>query len=89
MVWATGYGLDFSWVDLPIADESGMPIHQRGITEVEGLYVLGLPWLHTWGSGRFCGVAADADHLAAQILEKIGRLDQSPVHQSDESLQGR
>jgi putative flavoprotein involved in K+ transport len=31
------------------------------------LYVVGLPWLHTWGSGRFAGVARDADHLAEQI----------------------
>jgi putative flavoprotein involved in K+ transport len=42
-------------------------VHLRGVTQVPGLYVLGLPWLHTWGSGRFSGVARDADYLAEQI----------------------
>jgi putative flavoprotein involved in K+ transport len=31
------------------------------------MYVVGLPWLHTWGSGRFAGVARDARHLAERI----------------------
>ena len=43
------------------------PLHVRGVTHVPGLYFLGLPWLHTWGSGRFSGVARDALHLATQI----------------------
>jgi putative flavoprotein involved in K+ transport len=45
-------------------------VHQRGVTGVPGLYFLGLPWLHTWGSGRFSGVARDAEFLAAAIEER-------------------
>jgi putative flavoprotein involved in K+ transport len=67
IVWATGFRSDWSWVKLPAFDETGYPTHERGVTQVPGLYVVGLPWLHTWGSGRFAGVARDADHLAEQI----------------------
>jgi len=67
IVWATGFRSDWSWVKLPAFDESGYPTHDRGVTEVPGLYVVGLPWLHTWGSGRFAGVARDAEHLAQRI----------------------
>ena len=35
-----------------------------------GVYFLGLPWLHTWGSGRFSGVARDAQYLADYIEAK-------------------
>ena len=50
-------------------DGRGYPTHRRGVTSYPGVYFLGLPWQHTWGSGRFCGVAADAEHLAAQVTE--------------------
>jgi putative flavoprotein involved in K+ transport len=39
------------------------------VTAAPGLYVLGLPWLHTWGSGRFSGIARDAQHVAGWIAE--------------------
>ncbi len=67
VVWATGFSSDWSWVKAPAFDGTGYPTHHRGVTTVPGLYVLGLPWLHTWGSGRFAGIARDARHLAAQI----------------------
>jgi putative flavoprotein involved in K+ transport len=37
---------------------------------VPGLYFLGLPWLHTWGSGRFSGIARDANYLADYIVAR-------------------
>ncbi|HTL89973.1 MAG TPA: FAD-dependent oxidoreductase, partial [Leptolyngbya sp.] len=43
------------------------PGHQRGVTSAWGLYFLGLPWLYTWGSGRFSGIARDAYYLADYI----------------------
>jgi putative flavoprotein involved in K+ transport len=42
------------------------------VTAAPGLYVLGLPWLHTWGSGRFSGIARDAEHVAERIVELTG-----------------
>jgi len=75
VIWCTGYGADFSWIDVPVFDGSGMPAHQRGVTASAGLYFIGLPWLHTWGSARFCGVAEDADHLAETIRLRLRRSD--------------
>ncbi|GAB2983550.1 MSMEG_0569 family flavin-dependent oxidoreductase [Amycolatopsis acidiphila] len=67
VVWSTGFGRDHRWIDVPIFDGRGYPTHDRGVTSCEGLYFLGLPWQYTWGSGRFCGVAADAEFLASRI----------------------
>ncbi len=67
VVWATGFRSDWSFVDLPLCDETGYPAHRRGVTTVDGLYVVGMPWLHTWGSGRFLNVGRDAEHIVDQI----------------------
>ena len=68
VVWSTGFGRDHRWIELPIFDGRGYPTHDRGVSSQPGLYFLGLPWQHTWGSGRFSGVAADAGHLAEEIV---------------------
>ena len=49
----------------------GAPVHRRGVTNEEGVYFIGLPWLYTWGSGRFSGVAADAVYLSKVIRQAI------------------
>ena len=67
VIWATGFRSDWSWVKVPAFDGSGYPTHHRGVTSVPGLFVLGLPWQHTWGSGRFAGVARDAGYLAPRV----------------------
>jgi putative flavoprotein involved in K+ transport len=67
VVWCIGFHADYRWVEIPVFDGRGYPSHQRGVSSQPGLYFLGLPWLHTWGSGRFAGVADDAAHLAARI----------------------
>jgi putative flavoprotein involved in K+ transport len=67
VVWATGFEADWSFVDLPACDGRGHPVHRRGVTSVPGLYVLGLPWLHTWGSGRFSAVGRDAAYLVDHL----------------------
>ena len=70
IIWSTGYQSDFSWVEIPVFDGRGYPGHDRGVTGVRGVYFLGLPWLYTWGSGRFSGVARDATYLADTIAAK-------------------
>ena len=67
VIWSTGYASDYDWIEVPVFDGRGYPTHERGVTNIEGLYFVGLPWLHTWGSGRFSGVARDAEHLAEHI----------------------
>ena len=70
VVWSTGYYSNFSWIEIPVFDEKGYPGHERGITSVWGLYFLGLPWLYTWGSGRFSGIARDANYLTDCIMAR-------------------
>lgn len=70
VIWCTGYQSDFSWIKMPVFDEKGYPQHDRGVTAIEGLYFLGLPWLYTWGSGRFSGIARDARYLGDRIAAK-------------------
>jgi len=72
VVWCIGFRTDNGWVDLPVFNGRGAPIHARGVTGVPGAYFLGLPWLYTWGSGRFSGVARDAHYVAEHIKARIG-----------------
>ncbi len=73
VIWCTSFETNYGWVRIPVFDGTGYPVHERGITSVSGLYFLGLPWLYTWGSGRFSGVARDAVYLADYILmERMG-----------------
>ncbi len=74
VVWCTGFGRDHRWIELPIFDGRNYPTHRRGVSTVAGVYLLGLPWQHTWGSGRFCGVGDDARHLAEQVVRHRDRL---------------
>lgn len=68
IIWAIGYRPDYRWVGVGVFDGAGHPTHTRGVTAVPGLYFLGLPWLHTWGSGRFHGIARDAEHIVSAIV---------------------
>jgi putative flavoprotein involved in K+ transport len=67
VVWATGFGVDHSWIDLPIFDQNGRVVHRRGVTESPGLYFLGLTWQHTRGSALLGWVKDDAEYIAQQI----------------------
>jgi putative flavoprotein involved in K+ transport len=67
VVWATGFARDHRWVEVPVFDGRGYPMHWRGVTSCPGLYFLGLPWQYTWGSGRFEAVGRDAEFLAGHI----------------------
>ena len=70
VVWCIGYQTNFNWVDVPVFDGKGYPRHERGVTSAKGLYFLGLPWLYTWGSGRFSGIARDAEYLSNYIAKR-------------------
>jgi putative flavoprotein involved in K+ transport len=67
VIWSTGFGRDYRWIEVPVFDGRGYPTQSRGVSSSPGLYFLGLPWQWTWGSGRFCGVGPDAEFLAARI----------------------
>jgi len=67
VIWATGYTFDFDWIDLPVLDQKGGPVHDHGVARVPGIYFLGLPWLSRMNSSFLSGVGADAARLADHI----------------------
>ena len=67
VIWATGYRPDYSWIKLPIFDGDGRLRHRRGVTDVHGLYFLGLTWQHTRGSALIGWVKHDAEFIAEQL----------------------
>ncbi len=69
VIWATGYRFDHSWIELPVADADGTLRHRRGVTDVRGLYFLGLPWQHTRGSALLGWVKDDAEFIAGEIAD--------------------
>jgi len=73
VIWATGYTFDFGWIDLPVLDRTGRPMHNRGIAAVSGIYFLGLPWLSKMSSSFLSGVGDDAARLADCIARAAGQ----------------
>jgi putative flavoprotein involved in K+ transport len=67
VIWATGYRPDYSWVDIPGVLRDGKVSHRRGVTDIRGLYFLGLTWQHTRGSALLGFVDNDAAYLAGHI----------------------
>ena len=67
VIWATGYAVDFGWVELRICDAHGSPLHRHGVTAVPGIYFLGLPWLRKRKSSFLGGVGEDAMSIADRI----------------------
>jgi putative flavoprotein involved in K+ transport len=72
VIWATGYRPDYSWIRLPVFDD-GRLRHRRGVTDVPGLFFLGLTWQYTRGSALIGWVRDDAEFIAERIAA-----DQAP-----------
>jgi len=69
VVWCSGFRYDFAWVTLPILNDSGEPLHERGVTQYPGLYFLGLRRTYALSSALLAGVndaAFIADHIVAR-----------------------
>jgi putative flavoprotein involved in K+ transport len=71
IIWATGYRPKFDWIDGLELDKNGYPVHHRGVSNVDGLYFIGLPWLHTRASATLGGIKKDADYLGDYIKNYV------------------
>ncbi|WP_298145079.1 NAD(P)/FAD-dependent oxidoreductase [uncultured Acinetobacter sp.] len=67
VIWASGFGYDFSWLQVDAFDECNKPIHKQGISPQRGVYFLGLPYLTGRGSSFIWGVWHDAKYIAEHI----------------------
>ena len=70
VIWASGYQFDFGWVQFPVFDQAGYPVHRRGVTAFPGLYFLGLHLLHKIKSELLYGVGEDAAFIASVITAR-------------------
>ncbi|MGT2488166.1 MSMEG_0569 family flavin-dependent oxidoreductase [Methylobacterium oryzae CBMB20] len=72
VIWCIGFTPDFRWLDASVFNGAGSPKHKRGVTREDGVYFIGLPWLNTWGSGRFGAVGRDAEYIVQVIQKRLG-----------------
>jgi putative flavoprotein involved in K+ transport len=71
VVWCTGFGPDYGWIQLPVLDGHGYPRHRRGVaTDVPGLYFVGLRFQHRASSALVGGVGRDAAYVAGQVARR-------------------
>lgn len=71
VVWATGFQHDFSWLGLPVLDDSGWPREYRGVAQdVDGLFFTGLAYQYAFASMDLHGVGRDTAYVARQILAR-------------------
>jgi len=71
LIWATGFRPRYDFLDLPVLDQRGAPIHRRGATSARGLYFLGLKWQYRIDSSLLGGVGRDAAYIAEQIEDDL------------------
>jgi putative flavoprotein involved in K+ transport len=70
VIWCTGFRRDFGWIDLPIFDERGLPVHDRGVVPaVPGLCFVGLPFLYSVTSDTLPGLGRDAKRIARHLAK--------------------
>ncbi len=79
ILWATGYTVDYSWLEIDSFDERGRPLHRNGVSREPGVYFLGLPWQVRRGSSFIWGVWHDAGLLADQIAIKRQYIEYRPT----------
>jgi putative flavoprotein involved in K+ transport len=91
VIWATGYRPDHSWIDLPVHGDDGRLRQRRGVSDVPGLYFLGLSWQHTRGSALLGFVADDAAFIAGRLdadREPSAELSTDPASQTASVTEG-
>ncbi|HEX8925822.1 MAG TPA: NAD(P)-binding domain-containing protein, partial [Terriglobales bacterium] len=83
VIWCTGYKHGFPWIDMPIFDEHGDPMHDSGVvTSVPGLYFVGLHFLYAMSSASFAGVARDAKRIAKAVGMRVRTVPGAKVENS-------
>jgi len=86
IIWATGFAVDYSWLQVAAFDDKGKPQHQRGVSSEPGVYFLGLPWQSRRGSSFIWGVWHDAKHVADHIATQRKYLDYQDAEQREAAL---
>ena len=83
VLWATGFAVDYSWLEVDAVDAAGKPKHLRGISPEPGIYFVGLPWQSRRGSAFIWGVWHDAKFIADHIATQRAYLAYQPDRRRD------
>jgi putative flavoprotein involved in K+ transport len=67
VVWCTGFGGDFTWLDPALIGADGQPRHADGAAPASGLWYLGLRWLRRRCSSILLGFPGDAAWVASAV----------------------
>ncbi len=79
VIWATGYRPAYPWLPPLGLDQHGEIRQHRGVTDIPGIYVLGLKFLHHRNSSFVDGVGRDARFVAAHLTGRAA----SPARAAD------
>lgn len=71
VIWATGFSPTFPWIPPAICDETGFPIHKKGLTDQAGLFFVGLPWQSHRKSTLFLGSTQDAETISKHVAKYL------------------
>jgi putative flavoprotein involved in K+ transport len=72
IIWATGFGPRFDYLDGALLDDDGRPRQHDGKCSVAGLYCVGFMWMRRRVSGLVAGVDRDAEHVVGLIAASNG-----------------
>jgi putative flavoprotein involved in K+ transport len=72
VIWCTGYGPDFKWIDIPVFDGAGLPVQHGGLVrDCPGLYFLGLHYQYALSSTMVHGVERDARTVVGAAMQRV------------------
>jgi putative flavoprotein involved in K+ transport len=70
IIWAVGFRPDLQWIEVDAFHANGLPRHKRGVSEVQGLYFVGLDWQHTVRSAILSGIGEDANFVVNHLCDE-------------------
>jgi putative flavoprotein involved in K+ transport len=78
VVWCTGFDPGFSWIDLPVFDDDGHVVHERGVVDaVSGLYFVGLKFQYTVLSDTLLAADRESSYVVDHLVEHRRSLQSS------------
>lgn len=70
VIWATGFRRDCGWIEMKEAFYNEQIAHQEGVSVVNGLYFVGLPWQTSRGSALLGWVKYDAKRIVDHLMNQ-------------------
>jgi putative flavoprotein involved in K+ transport len=71
IIWATGFCGKYDYIKLPVLDPNGQPIHQQGVSPVEGIYFVDCSWQRSHKSNFVFGIKHDAGFVSSKVYSAL------------------